>query len=324
MTTHLSEAPLVTIITVTYNSALYVKDAIESVLAQDYENIEYIIGDDCSTDNTWSIISSYTDIRIKKYKNLKNLNEYPNRNKAINLAKGKYLIFIDGDDFIYPHAISFFVKMMEAFPNSAMAISRNYENNIIYPIELFPHETISAHYLSKALLSVSFVSTFFLREALCSVGGLSEKYKSGDDYIRVLISSKFRVLFINYGLTWHRETPGQASKKLTLSGVGIVENYLIYKEISSLAFFPLTNSQKQIVETNIKGGILRILFRDLLTLKLRKIAYVSRNINIKISDLVLFFIRQNYNKGYLKDFNPTSVLRLPINQNPFSSNFFHK
>src|SRR5438105_4541179 len=104
----LNEWPLVTVITVTYNSAAYVRDAIESVLAQTYDNIEYIIGDDYSTDNTWQIIREYKDERIRAYRNEKNLGEYPNRNKAISLATGKYLIFIDGDDILYPHGIAYY------------------------------------------------------------------------------------------------------------------------------------------------------------------------------------------------------------------------
>ena len=59
--------PLVSVVTVTYNSALYVRDALESVLAQTYTDLEYIICDDCSTDDTWKIISEYPDTRIKAY-----------------------------------------------------------------------------------------------------------------------------------------------------------------------------------------------------------------------------------------------------------------
>ena len=55
----LSNNPLVTVVTVTYNSSKYVRDAIEGVLAQSYANIEYIIADDCSTDDTWKIINEY-------------------------------------------------------------------------------------------------------------------------------------------------------------------------------------------------------------------------------------------------------------------------
>jgi len=61
---------LFTIITVTYNSAAFVKQTIDSVLAQEYPDFEYIIGDDCSSDNTWEIIESFSDKKtvLDKYK----------------------------------------------------------------------------------------------------------------------------------------------------------------------------------------------------------------------------------------------------------------
>ena len=62
------------------------------------DNFEYIIGDDCSIDNTWEIINDFNDSRIVKYRNDTNLGEYPNRNKAVTIAKGDWILFIDGDD----------------------------------------------------------------------------------------------------------------------------------------------------------------------------------------------------------------------------------
>lgn len=70
-----AEQPLVTVITVAYNSSAYLRVAIESVLAQSYANIEYIICDDYSTDDTWDIICEYTDARIRAYRNEKNLTD---------------------------------------------------------------------------------------------------------------------------------------------------------------------------------------------------------------------------------------------------------
>jgi glycosyltransferase involved in cell wall biosynthesis len=64
-----STAPVVTVITVTYNSGKYVRATIKSVLAQDYPNIEYIIADDCSKDNSWAIIHEFKDSRIKTFRN---------------------------------------------------------------------------------------------------------------------------------------------------------------------------------------------------------------------------------------------------------------
>jgi len=206
--------PLVSVVTVTYNSARYVKDTIESVLAQDYSNIEYIIGDDCSTDDTWNIIQGYHDPRIRNYRNDKNLREYPNRNKAIGLATGKYLIFIDGDDIIFPHGVSFFVTMMEAFPDAGMAIQKNYQNNLLFPALLSPEDTLKNHFYGKVdLLSSSFTSDFF-RTDLLKKWKLSERYIVGDEEIRLKLAFHHPVLFVAGWVSWPRETPNQASSRI--------------------------------------------------------------------------------------------------------------
>ena len=207
--------PLVTVITVTYNSARYVKDAIESVLALTYPNIEYIIGDDCSKDNTWEIIGSYKDPRIKAYRNPTNIGEYPNRNKALGLATGKYLLFIDGDDMIYPHAVSYFVDLMEQFPDAAIAIQKNYQNNVVFPVLLSPTEVLTNYFFGRTpLISSSLASNFFRTDRLKATGGFSGKFRSGDEEIRLKLACTDPFLLVQGWVTWPRETPGSASVKI--------------------------------------------------------------------------------------------------------------
>ncbi|MGI1671152.1 MAG: glycosyltransferase [Neptuniibacter sp.] len=82
-----------------YNAENYISDAIDSVLSQTFENWELLIVDDCSSDNTLSIISRYaSDQRIKLLKNSKNLGGAGARNRAIEIAVGRYIAFLDSDD----------------------------------------------------------------------------------------------------------------------------------------------------------------------------------------------------------------------------------
>jgi glycosyltransferase involved in cell wall biosynthesis len=133
---------------VTYNSSKYVRVAIESILASTYNNFELIISDDCSTDNTWQIISEYKDLRIKAYQNETNLREYANRNRCIDLASGEYFIFIDGDDYIYPHGVEQFIEGALINDESAMIISQPESDHMIYPVILTP-EQYCRRYLFK-------------------------------------------------------------------------------------------------------------------------------------------------------------------------------
>jgi glycosyltransferase involved in cell wall biosynthesis len=261
-----SGLPLVTVAMVTYKSAPYVRMAIESVLASSYTNFELIISDDCSPDNTWDIICEYKDPCIRASRNEKNIGEYPNRNKCIDLAKGKYFIFIDGDDVILPHGLQTYVLFAEKYTGVGMIIQKGYFNNIVFPICLSPIELLRWEYSNRGLLSSSFSSNLFVTEILKKEGGLSNNYRSGDEEIRLRLCIKFNTLFIPGWLTWPRETPGQASLSLS-DGTGLAEAYKMHSqffnkcsnnEINIYLQFKLYNLKKQIrieaLKAIIKGN----------------------------------------------------------------------
>lgn len=101
---------LVSIIIPTFNRSHYIKRAINSVLNQTYENIEIIIVDDCSNDDTMSIIKSFRDKKIHYYRNTKNRGASFSRNKALAFSKGKYINFLDDDDVLLPNKIELQIK----------------------------------------------------------------------------------------------------------------------------------------------------------------------------------------------------------------------
>lgn len=107
--------PLVSIITPLYNSEKYIAETIESVLAQTYTNWEMIIVDDCSKDNGVRVVEEYQkkDKRIKLYKNEINRGVSYTRNKAIDLANGKYIAFLDSDDLWKKEKLEKQIKFME-------------------------------------------------------------------------------------------------------------------------------------------------------------------------------------------------------------------
>jgi len=89
---------LVSIITPCYNSEKFISETIHSVLNQTYKNWEWIIVDDCSTDNSTKIIKSFNDTRITLIELENNSGAAIARNTALEKAKGRYITFIDSDD----------------------------------------------------------------------------------------------------------------------------------------------------------------------------------------------------------------------------------
>ncbi|MCU0552158.1 MAG: glycosyltransferase [Leptolyngbya sp. Prado105] len=105
----------ISIVTVTYNAGATVRDTIEGVLAQDYPNIEHLIIDGSSTDNTMEIVRSYGD-RIATVVSEPDEGMYDAMNKGVQLATGDVVTILNADDFyIHSHVIS---EVVKAFENS--------------------------------------------------------------------------------------------------------------------------------------------------------------------------------------------------------------
>lgn len=106
--------PAVSIITPLYNGEKTIADCIESVLAQDFISWEMLIIDDGSSDNSIQIVKKYSaDTRIKLLKNDGNLGVGLSRNKAIEVATGRYIAFLDCDDYWHPEKLQKQLQFMQ-------------------------------------------------------------------------------------------------------------------------------------------------------------------------------------------------------------------
>ncbi|HDQ15508.1 MAG TPA: glycosyltransferase [Bacteroidetes bacterium] len=114
----MSQHALITIITIVLNGEKFLKNAIDSILAQSYQSFEYIIWDDGSTDHTWQIIQDYAqkDNRIKPFRNTNNQGIPKTRNLAIQKSNGKYIVWQDADDISVPERLQIQIDFMEKNP----------------------------------------------------------------------------------------------------------------------------------------------------------------------------------------------------------------
>lgn len=99
--------PPITIALSVYNVAMYVRQALDSLLMQTFKDFELLCIDDCSTDGTWEILAEYAqhDNRIRLLRQEKNQGLSVSRNRAIAEAKGEYLLMLDGDDLFAPDMV---------------------------------------------------------------------------------------------------------------------------------------------------------------------------------------------------------------------------
>ena len=107
----------VSVCMITYNNELYLKDAIESVLKQSFQNFEFLIIDDGSTDSTEDIVKSYNDDRIN-YIYVDHLGISNARNQYVKHANGKYLLILDSDDYINETYLESLVNYSSMNPNA--------------------------------------------------------------------------------------------------------------------------------------------------------------------------------------------------------------
>lgn len=106
----------ITVLMPVYNNEKYLRPAIESILNQKFTDFEFLIINDGSTDKSKEIIRSYKDQRIRYEENIENLGIIKTLNKGIDLAKGKYIVRMDGDDISLPERLKIQYDFMEKNP----------------------------------------------------------------------------------------------------------------------------------------------------------------------------------------------------------------
>ena len=151
--------PLVSVIIPTYNRGRLILDSINSVLNQTYKNIELIVVDDCSTDDTEKTVKSIDDSRIKYIKLEKNSGACVARNKGIEISRGEFIAFNDSDDLWLPEKINSqldFLYENNAEISFCKMECRTPENNFIHN---FPNIEFDRKISYKDLLKYNSAST---------------------------------------------------------------------------------------------------------------------------------------------------------------------
>lgn len=115
----MSTLPTVTIVTPAYNQARYLPETIESVLAQDYPNIEYLVLDDGSTDETPEVLKRYAS-RLRALRH-PNMGQARTLNAGWALASGSYLGYLSSDDVLHPSAVGTLVRTLQSDPGIVCA-----------------------------------------------------------------------------------------------------------------------------------------------------------------------------------------------------------
>ncbi len=238
-----NKAPLVTIIIPTYNRAKYITRAIESCLNQTYKNIEILIIDDCSTDNTQEVVENINDSRLKYYKNKINSWSCVSRNNWIKLSKGEYINFLDDDDELLPEKIEL---QLEKFRTSniknlwVVTWDVEYKRSDINEVK----KNRKQGYIYKDLLKwycVSGTQQMLIKKEVFEKVSFDEKLESNQEYdLMIQISKYYNFDYINKVIALQYESENQISfnfnKKLSWTRYLYLKYKLEYKK-NNLYFY---------------------------------------------------------------------------------------
>lgn len=208
---------LVSVVMPLYNAERYVREAIESILSQTYRNLELIVVDDGSMDRSIDIVTDLAsrDVRIRLFRNEKNLGVAKTRNRAIREACGEYIACLDNDDVALPERLERQVDFMKAHPDHGLIASDVEiidEFSRVFAKRSYPH---TDQEIRKSMLRVNPVAnpaSMFRRSAFEDVGGrYDESVCPVEDYEFVLrMARKHKLANIDRVLTRYRISANQA------------------------------------------------------------------------------------------------------------------
>lgn len=195
------EFPLVSVIITVYNGERYLRDAIDSILAQTYTNFEIIAVNDGSTDKTGEVLDSYSDKRLRIFEESRQ-GRVKSLNQSLRLSRGVYIAIQDADDLSLPNRLEIQVKFLEAHPEIAGVGCYVY----------FMNEEGNKFQIQRDKNALIHGSMMFRRSVIDVIGMYNEEFIHAEDYEFCLrMVQRFKLVNLPLPLYIVREHPNRVS-----------------------------------------------------------------------------------------------------------------
>jgi len=234
--------PAISVLTPVWNGLPYIKECVDSVLQQEFQDWELVISDNCSTDKTRDYLDTLTDPRIRVYKQEKNLGIVGNLNFLFAKASAPVAHLLCADDYFYPGALGLILREWETLPADTAFISSNWKTIIEHSITA----RYSYYVLPRRLDPKTSQLAFFLfgnfpgnlSNVTCNVemvresGGFKEGMKmAGDFEIWARIARSKGMALTDSETVYVRRHENTATNYLNKQGVLFEEHMMIYEKL---------------------------------------------------------------------------------------------
>src|SRR3989338_9254935 len=218
--------PKVSIVLPTYNGARYLRQSIDSCLSQTYKNIELIIVDDCSTDETPDIVHSYNDPRIRYVRNKTNQRLPRSLNIGFALATGEYLTWTSDDNMYKENAIETMVQCLQENNGYDFVYADYWAYYVATETKVLRQLPEISRLHKQNCAGACFLYTRKVRE---TIGGYSPRLELVEDYdYWIRISRKFKMFHCQQPLCIHSEH-NHSLKSAHQRSIILLENVLKYQ-----------------------------------------------------------------------------------------------
>lgn len=234
------DEPLVSICIPTYNRARMITMAIESALAQTYSNIEVLVVDNDSVDDTAAVVASYHDDRLKYIKNERNLGLFGNFNRCVELAGGEYIHILHSDDYVDSDFTTTCMAFFKDHPSVAMTSThaRIVRGEVECDIPCSDSDFLlkAPEGFRRLLATRSFIacpSVIIRRDVYRDVGLYSLEYPYSSDYYQYLkIARTHDIGFVRGACVYYRQGEHSESfQYLFISPQGYLDMVRIFVQL---------------------------------------------------------------------------------------------
>jgi glycosyltransferase involved in cell wall biosynthesis len=225
--------PLISVVIATYNMGCYLPFAIRSVLDQTYRNMEILVVDDGSTDDTSHTLEPFLDDSRVRYYVQRNRGQAAAKNHGLGRSKGEYVAFLDADDMWAPDKLDLQFPLFSTSESVGVVYSRvSYIDETGRDLGIADNELFRGRVSGPLLIRnfIGFGTAVVKKQCFERLGGFKENLRMGIDYdLWLRFSTQYEFEYIDRPLLRYRVWPGQISKNVKdryLHGIEIMRTFL--------------------------------------------------------------------------------------------------